>query len=111
MTHEHEIPTVSIVQPRACLWITGVGALLAILVLRHVWFVISWGHYRVLALIIHTGRWLPRSVPRIAATAEILASGYDYGPAGGPGAGGFHRPQGFPPQVAGTGPCWSAGVR
>ena len=47
-----------------------------------------------LTLIIHTGRWLPRSVPRIAATAEILASGYDYGPAGGPGAGGFHRPQG-----------------
>src|SRR5512135_3172317 len=38
-----------------------------------------------LALIIHAGRWLPRSVPRIAATAEILASGYDCGPAGGPG--------------------------
>ena len=47
-----------------------------------------------LALIIHAGRWLPRSVPRIAATAEILASGYDCGPAGGPGAGGFHRPRG-----------------
>jgi WD40 repeat protein len=50
--------------------------------------------FGVLALIIHAGRWLPRSVPRIAATAEILASGYDGGPAGGPGAGGFHRPQG-----------------
>jgi hyaluronan synthase len=51
MNHEHEIPTVSIVQPRAYLWITGVGALLVVLVLRHVWFVISWGHYRVLAVL------------------------------------------------------------
>ena len=40
-----------------------------------------------LALIIHEGRWLPRGVRRIAATAEILASGYDCGPTGGPGAG------------------------
>ena len=44
-----------------------------------------------LTLIIHAGRWLPRSVSRIAATSEILASGYVCGPAGGPGAGGFHR--------------------
>lgn len=51
MNHEHEIPSVSIVQPRAYLWITGVGSVLAILVLRHVWFVISWGHYRVLAVL------------------------------------------------------------
>jgi hypothetical protein len=49
-----------------------------------------------LALIIHAGRWLPRSVPRIAATAEILVSGYDSGPAGGPGGRGFHRPPGTP---------------
>ena len=54
--------------------------------------VIAAGHQirAVLALIIHTGRWLPRSVPGIAATAEILASGYDYGPAVGP-------VPGFPP--------------
>jgi Thiolase, N-terminal domain len=52
-------------------------------------------------LIIHAGRWLPRSVPRIAATAEILASGYGCSPAGGPGAGvstgpggSLHRSQG-----------------
>jgi hyaluronan synthase len=51
MNHEHKIPTVSIVRPRAYLWITGVGALLAVLVLRHVWFVISWGHYRLLAVL------------------------------------------------------------
>ena len=48
----------------------------------------------VLALIIHAGRWLPRSVLKIAVTAEILVSGYDGLPADGPGAGGFHRPQG-----------------
>ena len=48
----------------------------------------------MLTLIIHAGCWLPRSVSRIVATAEILASGYDGGPAGGPGAGGFHRPPG-----------------
>jgi hypothetical protein len=47
-----------------------------------------------LALIIHRGWWPPRSVPRIAATAEILGSRYDKSPAGGPGAGGFHVPQG-----------------
>src|SRR5271169_5405339 len=62
-----------------------------------------------LALIIHGGCWLPRSVPRIAVTAEILASGYDSGPAGGPGAGGSTGPGGLP-LVAGTGRCWSAGV-
>ena len=45
-----------------------------------------------LALIIHGGCWLPRSVPRIGVTAEILASGYDSGPAGGPGAGGSTGP-------------------
>ena len=49
-----------------------------------------------LALIIHAGRWLPRSLPRIAATAEILVSGYDSSPAGGRGAGGFHGAPGVP---------------
>ena len=63
-----------------------------------------------LALIIHAGRSLPRSVSRIVATAEILASGYDCGPAGGPGAGVSTGPQGFQARVAGTGSCWSAGV-
>jgi hypothetical protein len=56
----------------------------------------------LLALIIHTGRWLPRSVPRIAVTAEILVSGYDCDLACGPGAGGSTGPRGFP-QVAGIG--------
>ena len=42
-------------------------------------------------------------------TAEISASWYDSGPAGGPGAGGSTDP-GLT-LVAGTGPCWSAGVR
>ena len=47
-----------------------------------------------LALIIHAGCWLPRSVSRIAATAEILASGYDCGPAGGPVPGFPQAPRG-----------------
>src|SRR5712692_8686338 len=41
---------------------------------------------------------------------RILAFGYDSGPAGGPGAGVSAGP-GFLPQVAGTGSCWSGGLR
>jgi hypothetical protein len=48
-----------------------------------------------LALIIHAGRWLPRSVPRIAATAEILASGYDSGPGWRAGYRGLPQAPGF----------------
>src|SRR5215471_9896903 len=48
-----------------------------------------------LALIIHTGRWLPRSVPRIAATAEILALGYDLWPGWRAGCRGFPQARGF----------------
>ena len=51
--------------------------------------------YAYLTLIIHGGCWLPQSIPRIAATAEILASGYDYGPAVGPGAGVPRAPLGL----------------
>ena len=51
-----------------------------------IWYVETLRRYLRLALIIHAGCWLPRSVPRIAATAEILASGYDCCPAGGAGS-------------------------
>ena len=56
------------------------------------------------------GRWLARF------TGAILASGYDSGPAGGPGDRGFHWPRGSPSLVAGMvlagqGACGSASIR
>lgn len=37
--------------PRFYLCITGVGALLTFLLIRHVWFVMSWGSYRLVAVL------------------------------------------------------------
>jgi hypothetical protein len=39
----------------------------------------------------HSWGWV--AVPSPAPMGQILAFGYDFGPAGGPGAGGFHRPR------------------
>src|SRR5580704_16186389 len=41
----------------------------------------------------------------------ILLPGCDGDPAVGPGGRGFHGPQEFPSLLAGTGLCWSGGVR
>lgn len=49
MNHEYQIPTVTIKKPRSYLWVTGVGAIVLLLAVRHVWFVMSWGRYRFLA--------------------------------------------------------------
>lgn len=51
MNHEYEIPEVTIRNPRAACWLVGVGVVLAFLLIRHLWFVISWGQYRLLALL------------------------------------------------------------
>lgn len=51
MRHEYDIPRVSIARPGAYVWVAGAGTLLAVLTLRHVWFVMSWGHYRLLAVL------------------------------------------------------------
>ena len=53
---------------------------------------------------------------RAPFVAVILASGYDSGPAGGPGGRGFHKPRGCPSWIAGTvypghGACGSASMR
>lgn len=45
-----------------------------------------------LALTVHVGGRLSRMACRIAVIGPVLVSGYDKSPAGGPGAGGFHRP-------------------
>jgi hyaluronan synthase len=51
VTHDYDIPEVTIQRPRAYPWIAA-GALvfLAILVVRHSWFIASWGRYRPLAI-------------------------------------------------------------
>lgn len=51
MNHKYEIPQVSIYQPRFYVWAVGVGVLLAFLAVRHEWFIISWGRYRLLAIL------------------------------------------------------------
>ncbi len=51
MTHEYDIPRVLIKRPRSCAWIFGVCIALAVQAIRHVWFVVSWGHYRFLAVL------------------------------------------------------------
>jgi hyaluronan synthase len=63
MRHEYDIPAVTIKKRRAYWWLSAVGAVLAFLGIRHVWFVISWGQYRLLAVlwmtyfIITAGQW------------------------------------------------------
>jgi len=63
---------------KAVLWFLSVpvvafaGIWLAIFVMLAAIVILAiWVAGLVLALIIHAGRWLPRSVSRIAATAEI----------------------------------------
>jgi hyaluronan synthase len=51
MKHSYLIPRVSIIRPRWQLWLSGVSLLLAVLVIRHVWFIMSWGQYRPLAIL------------------------------------------------------------
>jgi hyaluronan synthase len=49
--HEYDIPTVAIQRPRAYAWIAcGAVTFLAVLVVRHIWFIASWGRYRPLAI-------------------------------------------------------------
>jgi hyaluronan synthase len=51
MRHEYRIPRVTIKRPRSYLWVTGVGAVVLLLAVRHVWFIMSWGKYRFLAVL------------------------------------------------------------
>lgn len=51
MKHDYDIPTVTIQRPRAYAWIAGAAVVfLAVLVVRHSWFIVSWGRYRPLAV-------------------------------------------------------------
>jgi hyaluronan synthase len=50
--HAYDIPTVTILRPRAYAWIAaGAVVFLAVLVIRHIWFIASWGRYRPLAIL------------------------------------------------------------
>jgi hyaluronan synthase len=49
MKHEYAIPRVDIKQSRAVLWVSSVGLLVGILGIRHIWFIMSWDRYRLLA--------------------------------------------------------------
>jgi hyaluronan synthase len=51
MRHTYFIPEVTIRRPRAVLWITGAFLFLAVLAVRHVWFIMSWGPFRLLAIL------------------------------------------------------------
>ena len=51
MKHSYLIPRVSIIRPRWQIWLSGVSLLLAVLVIRHVWFIMSWGKYRPLGVL------------------------------------------------------------
>jgi hyaluronan synthase len=51
MRHEYQIPRVTVRNPRPYFWITGVGAVVLLLAIRHAWFVLSWGRYRFLAIL------------------------------------------------------------
>src|ERR1035437_6794386 len=54
------------------------------------------------------GCWLPLAGVVAGFWTWILGSGYDGGPAGGPGCRGSTAP-GFPSLLGGTGSCWSGG--
>ena len=64
---------------------------------------------RFLTLMIHADGWLARDGGWAVHRLAILGSGYDDGPAGGPGAGGrgFHGPRGCSFRVAGVACYWS----
>jgi hyaluronan synthase len=51
MNHSYFIPDVTIRRPPAVLWITGAFLLIAVLTIRHVWFILSWGPFRLLAIL------------------------------------------------------------
>jgi len=63
MKHTYEIPRVTIKRPRASVWVCLVGALLIVLMVRHVWFIVSWHRYRDLTVIwlmyfvVTAGQW------------------------------------------------------
>lgn len=51
MKHVYDIPRVEIRRPRAAVWASAVGCVLLALLIRHVWFVLSWHQYKILTLI------------------------------------------------------------
>lgn len=51
MNHEYAIPAVTIRRPPAVLWVGGVALFVAVLTIRHAWFIVSWGPLRLLAVL------------------------------------------------------------
>lgn len=51
MKHHYDIPLVTVKSPPIFVWLSGATALVLFLAIRHVWFIMSWGHYRLLALL------------------------------------------------------------
>jgi len=51
MNRGHAIPEVTIAQPRWLMLLAAVSLVLAVLTIRHIWFVASWGQYRILAVL------------------------------------------------------------
>lgn len=51
MTHQYEVPEVSVRAQRIRRRIAGVGVVLALLVIRHAWYIAKWQHYRVITVI------------------------------------------------------------
>jgi hyaluronan synthase len=47
MMHHYDVPSVRIRRPRGYVAVAPVIVLLGLLLIRHVWFVLSWGHYRL----------------------------------------------------------------
>lgn len=50
MTHSHEIPTVKIRTCRPIWWVPGVTVVLAVIAVRHAFFIDKWASYRVIAV-------------------------------------------------------------
>lgn len=51
MKHHYDIPTVELRRPRAALWLAGVGLMLAVFSVRHVWFIVAFRQERVMTVI------------------------------------------------------------
>jgi hyaluronan synthase len=51
MRHEYDIPRVRIRPPRILLATLPIVAVLGLLLIRHLWFVVSWGHYRFVGVL------------------------------------------------------------